>query len=249
MHELRYLDQLENESMTELTMDMRVGQLVADEPARSRVFENYGIDYCCAGGRTVADACSKTGVDPEQLLAELQSIGGESMNDEINPANLTMTELVEHIENTHHAFLRRELPRLIKLMDKVLAVHGRVHLWLAEAQATFLGLCEGMDQHMFKEESILFPMIRQLDMVDGDTNFHCGSINNPIRVMEHEHDNVGKALSLLRTLTNGFVPPDGACNSFRALLDGLATVESDTHQHIHKENNILFVAAAEAAER
>ena len=98
---------------------------------------------------------------------------------------------------------------------------------------------------MMKEEQILFPMIRELDRAVDSGSFHCGGINNPIAVMEREHENAGQALQRLRKLTSDFAAPEGACNTFRAMLDGLETLEADTHEHIHKENNVLFVRALE----
>lgn len=95
-----------------------------------------------------------------------------------------------------------------------------------------------------KEERILFPIIRQLETAATLPSFHCGSVTNPIRVMEHEHDDAGSAIARMRELTSGFLPPSDGCESYRALLEGLAAVEADLHRHIHKENNILFPAAA-----
>ena len=96
---------------------------------------------------------------------------------------------------------------------------------------------------MMKEERILFPIIRQLEQADGPLQFHCGSVANPIRQMEHEHDQAGNALAILSESTDRYTPPDWACNTYRAMLDSLARLESDMHQHVHKENNVLFPKA------
>jgi regulator of cell morphogenesis and NO signaling len=233
--------------MTTFDVHRQIGQLVAERPARSRVFDRHGLDYCCGGKRTIEDACRRRGVDPDPVLADLAALDAEVVPQDDPIAGMSMTELADHIEVTHHAYLRSELPRLTRLVAKVTAVHGATHAWLEEVQTVYAGLVAELEPHMMKEEQILFPMIREIEKSGSGGAVHCGTIENPIRVMEHEHDNAGEALERLRTLTNGFAIPEGACNSFRAMLDGLETLESDLHQHIHKENNVLFVQAAQAA--
>jgi regulator of cell morphogenesis and NO signaling len=156
-----------------------------------------------------------------------------------------MTELADHIEQTHHAYLREELPRLTGLVGKIREVHGERHPKLVEVQRVFLGLRDELMMHMMKEEQVLFPMIRQMEASDNEPSFDCGSVDNPIRVMEHEHDNAGNALARLNELTGGYLPPADACNTYRATLSGLQELELDLHLHIHKENNILFPRASE----
>jgi regulator of cell morphogenesis and NO signaling len=141
-------------------------------------------------------------------------------------------------------FLRRELPRLAELINKLVARHGDRYFQLPGLQATLRALHEELASHMFKEERVLFPLVRQLEAAEQAFPIHCGSIANPIRVMEHEHDDAGAALAKIRELTDNFQVPEGACATFRALYQGLAELETDLHQHIHKENNILFPKAA-----
>lgn len=235
--------------MPMLDIHTQVGHLVAEKPERSRVFERHGLDYCCGGKRSLEDACRDKSLDPSTVLAELEALDAEPGADEISPADMSMTELVDHIVETHHRYLRGELPRLEGLIDKVTAVHARAYPWLEEVRQTFADLVGELEPHMAKEEQVLFPMIRELDRAIDAPSFHCGSVSNPIRVMEHEHDAAGFALNRLRELTSDFTPSEGACNSFRAMLDGLAALETDLHLHIHKENNVLFVRAVEAEER
>ena len=173
----------------------------------------------------------------------------DGSGDAVNPAELTLTELADHIEETHHAFLRRELPRLSALVEKVSHVHGDTESWIVEADRVFKGLVAELESHMMKEEQILFPMVRQLEAARSAPEFHCGSIGNPIAAMEHEHDYVGRTLRQLRELSSGFQAPEGACRSFSAMLEGLQQLELDLHQHIHKENNILFIRASETEGR
>jgi regulator of cell morphogenesis and NO signaling len=235
--------------MESFDIHTKIGHLVAERPARSRILDRYGLDYCCGGKRTVEDACHRRGIDPDSVLAELEALDAEGVPQDNLIASMSMTELADHIEETHHAYLRSELPRLTRLVNKVTAVHGDAHEWLEEVRTVFASLVAELEPHMMKEEQILFPMIREIEKTGGAGVVHCGSIENPIQVMEHEHDNAGQALERLRTLTKDFAIPEGACNSFRAMLDGLETLEADLHDHIHKENNVLFVQATQAATR
>ena len=224
-----------------------VGQMVVERPQRSRVFDRLRIDYCCGGKRTLEEACAKRGLDLKAVLAELEAFDAEANTqpDAVRPANLTMTELADDIERTHHAYLREELPRLGDLVKKVSAVHGQAHPWLAGLTSVYADLVAELEPHMLKEEQILFPLIRELDQAATAPSFHCGSVGNPIRMMEMEHQNAGAALDRIREMTTDYEIPEGACNSFRAMLSGLEHLEADLHLHIHKENEILFPKASE----
>ncbi len=227
-----------------LDQDSTVGEWVVDNPSRSRVFEGLGIDYCCGGKTPLAEACREKGLVTETVIESL--VRGAADDNQVNWANAPLSDLADHIEATHHAYLRSEMPRLLGLTAKVAAVHGPRHAELAEVAAVFAGLAAELDAHMAKEEQILFPMIRDLEHASGRPVFHCGTIANPIRVMEYEHAGAGDALARLQQLTNGYsCPPDG-CNTWRALCDGLRQFEADLHEHIHKENNILFPRALQA---
>lgn len=228
-----------------------VGAIVAQRPALSRLFEQAGIDYCCGGKIPLADACRKKKLDPQQFLAALDAAATTADNRDEAVGALTLTALADHIESTHHAYLKTELPRLEAMTQKVAAVHGEHDPRLPRVREVFLGLAGEMSSHMMKEERILFPMIRQLESSAAAPAFHCGSLANPIGQMEREHDAAGAALVELRELTDGFTPPAWACNTFRAMLDALAHLEHDLHQHVHKENNILFprAIAMESAKR
>ncbi len=223
-----------------------VGQLVADRPSRSRVFENLGIDFCCGGRKTLAEACAARGLDASTVLTVLlaaEMTGSPSTATDWTAA--TLTSLCDHIEQTHHAYLRAELPRLTAMIEKVAATHSDKDGRLPALAGVFAGFVAELASHMVKEEQILFPMVRKLEASDEPVQFHCGTLRNPIAVMEHEHDDAGAALARMRELTDEYVPPAEACNTWRAMLDGLHELEADMHQHVHKENNILFPRAVE----
>ncbi len=223
--------------MGEIERTRTVGELVVERPGRSRVFERFGVDYCCGGKRTLEAACARAAVDPDALQEALRDDDAASTGrDERDWSRASSTELVDHIVAGHHAWLREALPRLTDLLARVVKAHAAKDPRLAEAQRTFAALRAELESHMAKEENILFPAIVALDR--GRPSLP--SFDGPIAVMEHEHDDAGRALERLRALTDGYEPPADACNTHRALLDALAELERDLHLHIHKENNILF---------
>ncbi|MCA9734968.1 MAG: iron-sulfur cluster repair di-iron protein [Deferribacteres bacterium] len=229
--------------MNSFNISDTVGDLVARHPALSRVFEQMEIDYCCGGKKTLDEVCRTKGLDTKTLLIKLEESAYSGDAPVVDAAAMSLTELADHIEQTHHAYLRSELPRLDEMTNKVASVHGDKEPRLHQVRETFLALFGELSSHMMKEERILFPMVRQLDQETTAPKFHCGSLANPVRQMELEHDQAGTALERLRELTDGYVPPAWACNTYRALMDALAHLESDLHQHIHKENNVLFPRA------
>jgi regulator of cell morphogenesis and NO signaling len=222
-----------------------VGALVRQRPDRARVFESLSIDYCCGGKLPLAEACAQSGVDPLQVVEQLTAadMATAATDGHVDADMMSLTALADHIEQTHHAYLRTELPRLDQMTLKVLSVHGGKDPRLAQLREAFAALRDELMQHMMKEERILFPMVRQIELADGPVFAHCGSIANPIRQMELEHGHAGDALLIMRQATDGYVPPPWACNTYRAMLDALAQLEKDLHQHIHKENNVLFPKA------
>ncbi len=222
-----------------------VGSLVAQRPALSRVFEKAGIDYCCGGKKTLEEACRIKGLNPHDLLVMLKGfalISGEAPV--VDAASLSLFQLADHIETTHHAFLHEELPRLDYMTQKVAVVHGDRDARLSEVHKTFLELVKEMIPHLKMEEETIFPQIRQLE-----SHPTHGSLTTAIYQLESEHDRAGAALAELRRLTDGYTPPEWACNTYRAMLDLLARLERDMHQHVHQENNVLFPRVLEMKEK
>jgi len=233
--------------MPNLNLDTPVGRWVALRPSTSRVFEAFHIDYCCGGDKPLSAACAARNADPEQVISELEkTIAEQPGKDSDNRwIDASLTELCDHIEQTHHAYLKDELPRLHEMIAKVLSAHDNNHPEMFDVQDAFAALEAELAPHMFKEEQVLFPAIRRLEASDAPPKFPFGTVANPIRMMEHEHDNAGDALDRIRGATGDYTVPEDACNTYRAMLDGLRQLELDMHQHVHKENNILFPRAIE----
>lgn len=215
-----------------------LADLVTAHPELARELERRGLDYCCGGASTLADACARAGLDTPTVAAELAGAATEPST----PAWSTMdaVELVDHLVETHHRYLWDALPRLTSLADKIVSVHGARHPELVEMAATVHELRDDLEPHLRREEAVLFPMVRELAVGRTTHTVHRHTLADPISVMLREHDSVGDLLARLRTLTDGYRPPADACASYTACFAGLAELEADTHQHVHKENNRLF---------
>lgn len=232
---------------TTLTPNSLVGDFVVERPARSRVFERLGIDYCCGGRQSLATACRGKGLDPQEVIEALDR-GAEPTHGE-DPAAMTLTQLADHIERTHHAWLRGELSRLHALIEKVAQAHSDGYAWLRQLSAVFETLQAELESHTLKEERVLFPLIRQIEAGVPIPSVMMIGIEQPVHCMETEHASAGRALETMRRLSSDYTPPPEACNTFRAMLDGLAELEADMHLHVHKENNILFPRAVALGRR
>ena len=226
-----------------------VGELAAENPAVTRVFEKLGIDYCCGGGATLQHACTAAGLPIEQVTDALEMAveAARATAPDRDWRTAPLADLIGHIRKTHHQYTRTELARLAPLFDKVCSVHGRNHPELADMRAAFSGLAQELSAHLMKEEMVLFPYILRMEeaVLEKATVVPppFGSVRNPVAMMMHEHDGAGEALREMRAASHDYTAPPDACASYRALYQALAEFEADLHRHIHLENNILFPRA------
>jgi regulator of cell morphogenesis and NO signaling len=207
-----------------------VGDIAATLPGATAVFRKYKIDFCCNGDLTLDSAAQRRGVDPDALEQALEALtsgtGGTAAS-----AAMSSDELIDHIQTCYHEAHRRALPELIALSRKVEAVHRehpRVPAGLSDALRQ---MQSELEEHMAKEETVLFPAMRQSAKEDVDIT---------TADFRHEHDDQGTQLRLLESLTDDFTLPEGACRSWQSLYVGTAQLAEDLMEHIHLENNILF---------
>ncbi|MEP6823037.1 MAG: iron-sulfur cluster repair di-iron protein [Chthoniobacterales bacterium] len=229
--------------MKRITPETTVGEIVRVFPARSRVFENLGIDYCCGGKKSLAEACQAKNLDPATVAAMLSALDRAGQEVEADPDTLTLHELCDHIERVHHGYLGEELPRLNFMTRKVAATHGDAEPRLLDVRRVFEIFSEKVSAHTAEENERVFPAIRQLEAADGDKAERVSALKGEFEKLESEHLSTGAALAQFDQLTDGYTAPDWACNTMRALYDGLRQMEKDMHQHIHEENNVLFPRA------
>lgn len=235
-----------------ITPETRVAEIAAGNPATIRIFQRFGIDFCCGGKRPLHEVCAEKQMTFGELRTALEAADATGATG-IPAADAPLAELVRFIVAEYHADLRVELPRLDQMAAKVLDAHGAKHPEMLSALvSTFRGLRQELEEHMMKEERVLFPYVERLEALaasgQGLQASPFGSIEAPIGMMEHEHESAARALARLRELTGGYVAPADACNTFRGLYHGLAELEKDLHEHIHLENNVLFPQAARLEE-
>ncbi len=210
-----------------------VAELVLERPARARLFERLGLDYCCGGKRPLSEACARRGLDVATVVAVLETDDLPAAGDERDWREAPLAELVEHIVSVHHGYLREELPRLSTLLAKVEKAHGKDLPDLVTVRDVFEQLREELEQHIGEEEQALFPAI-----LDGS--------DTSVSAFEDDHAKAGLLLARLSELTDRYDTAAALCNTHRAAVDALGALERDVHQHIHEENNILFPRAAAA---
>ena len=226
-----------------------VREMALNIPGATRVFEKFGIDYCCGGQKSLEQACGDRNLNLEQVI---ELLGTAKASAESRPAGKnwqsgTLADLIRHINGTHHKYTREEISRLGPLFDKVSNVHGLAHTELLEMRHDFRALAQELTTHMTKEEMVLFPYIERVEeaVVAGEPILPppFGSVENPVAKMVHEHDEAGKLLHRLRRLSHNYQAPEGACVSYKTLFAALDEFEKDLYQHIHLENNVLFPRA------
>lgn len=236
------IKQKEMEALQERT----VADVVTENIKAAHVFKKYGIDFCCGGGVSIKRACEKANVDPAILEAELLNL--QNVQDRATNYNAWQLDfLADHIVNVHHSYVEESSPLLLQYAKRVNHVHGHHYTELAEIERLVIEVVQEMAAHQRKEELILFPFIKRLVKAEKENSekpqSHFGSVENPIKMMEADHDEAGELMRKISELSNGFTPPQGACNTYRAFFSKLEEFEEDLHHHIHLENNILFPKA------
>lgn len=239
-----------------LSADSRVGDIAARFPVATRSLHRFGIDFCCGGGLPLSEACHRKNVDPDELLDDIRrELSAVGVSDSDRWMDRSPVELIDHIVSAYHEPLREELPRLEAMLRKVVRVHGHVDPErLGELLDTYIGLQRELVEHMRKEESDLFPRItdsatvraadRAASRASASTSAEKPASALPFDELIDEHESAGRALERIRELTDDFVPPEYACNTWRGLWAGLEQLEREMHNHIHLENNVLFPAVA-----
>lgn len=233
----------------EITKKSNIGALVAQNYKTANVFKKSGIDFCCNGNRTIEDACNQKNINVDELIQSLQNVAQiNNSADGINFNSWPLDLLADYIEKKHHRFVESKILEITPFLNKIVKVHGPQHPELNEVQLLFQGCADELTVHMKKEELVLFPFIRKLELAKQNgtpVNAQFGSVKNPIQNMMNEHTAEGERFRKIAELTNNYTPPQDACNTYKVTFSLLNEFEDDLHQHIHLENNILFPKAIE----
>lgn len=230
------------------TSSTTIRDIVAEDFRAAAVFERHHIDFCCGGDRPIAEACQEKGIDATALVADLEA-ATQAAAEVPRFKEWDLDVLASYIVSNHHAYVRRAIDTVGAHTRKVATVHGERHPETVKVAELFEAVAADMAQHMVKEERVLFPYIARLAEAARDGAPRpvapFGTIQNPIRMMEVEHQSAGDLVASLREVTGGFVPPADGCTTYKVTYRELEEFETDLHRHVHLENNILFPKAIE----
>ncbi|PKM93677.1 MAG: iron-sulfur cluster repair di-iron protein [Firmicutes bacterium HGW-Firmicutes-1] len=227
--------------MNTFNVSQSVGDIVAIMPKASEIFKAYKIDFCCGGNRSLDSIIKEQKLSEEDILSKLEAAYEETQkvtNNQVDLRKITPSELIDYIINTHHTYLKKSLPELSELTTMILRVHGVKHTDLFTVHKLYHSLKTDLDQHLIKEEEILFPMIKEYDKHPSNELFD--KIRKVMTETEDEHDIAGSVIKELRVLTDQYKLPEDVCTTFGLTYFKLQELESDLFEHIHLENNILF---------
>ncbi len=224
-----------------------LGEIATKDLRKAEIFKKYGLDFCCGGKKTVREACAEKGIDATKVEEELQSADKNPVMRPLPYNDWSLDFLADYIVNTHHSYVRKTIPELRMYAAKVARVHGAQHPELLTIHQLVEAICAELAEHMVKEEEVLFPFVKTLvsakKLGEPKPKAGFGSVNNPVSMMEHEHEVVGKSLEQARMFSRNYAVPADACASYKLFFKMMEEFESDLFTHIHLENNILFPKA------
>ena len=232
-----------------ITENTTIGEIVAADYRTAKVFETNGIDFCCGGKVALATICTQEGLDLAKIMKELEAVQSEPVERTQNYASWSLSFLADYIVNTHHAYLRENDGQTVAYARKISEVHGVRHPEVIKIAVLFEKIAADMTAHLREEEEICFPAVKRAESARTSgalpTDKDQETIRTSLAKLQREHEEIGDAVHLIRHLSGDYVLPSDACNTFMVTYQRLKEFEDDLHKHVHLENNILFVKAAD----
>ncbi len=231
---------------TQINIEPTIGEIVANDFRAASMFKEAGIDFCCGGNKSLSDACKEKGADESLLIQQLETLAQTPVSGAMNFKEWNLSFLSDYIVNTHHKFVLKNLPELVFYTQKIANVHGDHHPELIEVASLFTKINEELLQHLKNEEEVLFPAIKEAEK-EASADVKVTMVSEITR-MQGEHEFAGGAMDKINVLTNNYLIPEDACNTYRVSLKLLEQFEDDLHIHVHLENNILYPKALKLAQ-
>lgn len=228
--------------------DITIGEIAAEDYRSTKIFNRYGIDFCCRGGKTLREAAEEHQIDSAELIRQIEEILEEKEENQTDFNNWSLDILADYIVKTHHKYTEEQTSVLKPYLQKLIEVHGNEHPELNEINTLFLKVAGEMAAHMKKEEIILFPFIKKVVKAQQSNEKLEASLSrmeNPVNMMIHDHSEQGENFKQIRKITKNYTLPADACQTYELTYRLLSELEKDLHKHIHLENNILFPKAVE----
>ncbi len=226
-----------------------VGDFVAEDYRAATVFEKYGIDFCCGGQVSLAATCQEKGLDPDKVLQEIAEVRNEPIQRSENYGAWTLPFLIDYIVNTHHAYLKENDEQIAAYARKIAEVHGAHHPEVVEIATIFNKIASDMVVHLQEEEEVFFPAVKRVAEATSDEKSpdekDRALIRSSLDKLHLEHEEIGDAIHRIRHLSKDYAIPKDVCNTFVVTYSKLKEFEDDLHKHVHLENNILFLKAAQ----
>jgi regulator of cell morphogenesis and NO signaling len=233
---------------TTITPDRAIGEIVADDYRTAKVFEKYGIDFCCGGKAALAATCTERGIELVTIMGELEALKSESGERSLNFATWDLPFLADYIVNVHHSYIKENNGQILDYANKIAAVHGAKHPEVIKIATIFDKIAIDLAPHLKEEEGVLFPIIKRVDATKkagaSPESEDIEKIDHLLKKLVHEHEEIGDAVHTIRQLAKDYSVPDDVCNTFMVTYQKLKEFEDDLHKHVHLENNILFLKAA-----
>jgi len=231
--------------MKHVLLSKTLAEIVTENHEAATILQKHGLDFCCKGKRSLETACTEKNLPKESIAAELERVlaAGDLS---IDFSRLSLSKLVDYIIDNHHRYVKQQMPQIFAWLEKVSTKHGERHNELYKIFECFTELKQEMEMHMRKEEIILFPRIKELEEPAQRASSTGMNIHAPISVMEDEHEQAGNLMEKIRLYSSNYIPPADACTTYQLSFAALHAFESDLHQHVHLENNILFPKAIDA---
>ncbi|MFV0604487.1 MAG: iron-sulfur cluster repair di-iron protein [Niabella sp.] len=233
------------------TQEETVGAIAAKDIRKAELLKEKGIDFCCGGNKSLKEASIEAGISEDELKMALAAVEATPVSPSLDYNKWELDFLSDYIVNTHHRYVKENVNNIFNMAVKVAQRHGDSHPELRKLEQSLQHFMNDLLSHINKEEQILFPAIKILVAHKRDALPHTEQsiedIQRPILTLQKEHEIAGEDLSFFRKITNNYLLPEDACNSYNYLFEKMKEFENDMHQHIHLENNILFPKSVKLA--